>query len=150
MTRSDSSVPVVQARPGERIDAPAWALLIAGATGAAAAVFLAVVPAAVADDQFSYPLTAAGFTVIQVFFFVHHLALAWGLYAVWRRGFGGAGPLVRLAGALSVLAMVRADRRGAAGDRRVDGAVRGAGLGAAAPLRRTSAMRCARSERSPT
>lgn len=106
MTRSDNSVPVVQARPGGRIDAPAWALLIAGATGAAAAVFLVVVPAAVADDQFSYPLTAAGFTVIQVFFFVHHLALAWGLYAVWRRGFGGAGPWVRIAGALSVLAMV--------------------------------------------
>jgi hypothetical protein len=105
MTRSDSSVPTVQARPGGRIDAPAWALLIAGATGAAAAVFLAVVPAAVDDDRFSYPLTVAGFTVIQVFFFVHHLALAWGLYAVWRRGFGGAGAWVSLAGALSVLAM---------------------------------------------
>ncbi len=38
-------------------------------------------------------------------FFVHHLALAWGLHAVWRRGFGGAGTWAWLGGALSVLAM---------------------------------------------
>jgi hypothetical protein len=112
MTRPGKTVQVQakQAQAGQaqarwHVDAPAWALVIAGATGAAAAVFLAVVPAAVDDDRFSYPLTVAGFTVIQVYFFVHHLALAWGLYAVWRRGFGGAGAWVWLAGALSGLAM---------------------------------------------
>lgn len=102
MTRPDKRV---QMQAGRHIDAPAWALVVAGATGAATAVFLAVVPAAVNDDRFSYPLTTAGFAVIQVFFFVHHLALAWGLYAVWQRGYGGAGAWAWLAGALSVIAM---------------------------------------------
>jgi hypothetical protein len=80
-------------------------LVVAGVTGAAAAVYLAFVPPVVPDDQFSYPLSAGGFTAIQVFFFVHHLALAWGLYAVWRRGFAGSGTWAWIGGSLSVLAM---------------------------------------------
>lgn len=87
-------------------DAPAWALVVAGAVGAAGAAYLAFVSPVVADDHFSYPLSADGFAAIQGFFFVHHLVLAWGLYAVWRGGFAGTGRLARTGGWLSVLAMV--------------------------------------------
>lgn len=100
MTRLDSPVTGAPAR-----DLPGWTVVIAGATGAASAVYLAFVPPAVGDDQFSYPLDVGQFAAIQVFFFVHHLALAWGLYAVWRRGFAGTGTLARVGGSLAVVAM---------------------------------------------
>jgi len=86
-------------------DAPAWALMMAGATGVASALYLAFVSPVVTDDRFSYPLSESGFTAIQDFFFVHHLLLAWGLYAVWRRGYAGTGGWALTGGALAVLAM---------------------------------------------
>jgi hypothetical protein len=56
----------------------------AGVLGAASGIFLALYPAQVSEDMFSYPLTAAGFTVIQVWFFVQHLGLLAGIVALPR------------------------------------------------------------------
>ncbi|WP_299932461.1 hypothetical protein [uncultured Nocardioides sp.] len=43
-------------------------------------------PAQVSEDMFSYPLTAGGFTVIQVWFFVQHVGLLAGIAALARAG----------------------------------------------------------------
>ncbi len=56
----------------------------AGILGAASGILLAVYPAQVSEDMFSYPLTAGGFTVIQVWFFVQHLGLLAGIAALAR------------------------------------------------------------------
>lgn len=56
--------------------------LVAGLLGAASGIFLAVYPGQVADDMYSYPLTASGFVVIQVWFFVQHLGLLAGIVAL--------------------------------------------------------------------
>ena len=83
----------------------AWALVAAGVTGAAAAVLLGFIPPAVGTDRFSFPLSSEAFVGIQLFFFLHHLALAWGLFVVWRSGFAGTGLLTRIGGASSVISM---------------------------------------------
>lgn len=75
-----------------------WMLILAALTGAASAGFLACIPPAVGEDLFSYPLTPAAFTGIQVFFFVHHLALVVGLLAVWRGGYAGHGRIAAVGG----------------------------------------------------
>lgn len=82
------------------------ALIAAGLFGPVSAIFLSVVPPAVAEERFSYPLDAGGFTAIQILFFVHHLALAWGLWAVWRSGAAGGGRLATIGGVGSVVSMV--------------------------------------------
>lgn len=61
----------------------------AGVLGAASGVFLAVVPPAVPEGRFSYPLTAAAFVAIQLWFFVQHLGLILGQTALWRTGVAG-------------------------------------------------------------
>jgi hypothetical protein len=81
------------------------ALIVAGVLGAASALFLAYVPSELPEERFSYPLDAGGFIAIQVFFFVHHLALAWGLWAVWRSGAAGHGRFATIGGAGSVVTM---------------------------------------------
>ena len=69
---------------------PVWvnhagaACLAAGILGAASGILLVVYPGQVSEDMFSYPLTAAGFTVIQVWFFVQHLGLLAGIAALAR------------------------------------------------------------------
>lgn len=75
-----------------------WALVVAGVLGAAAAAFLMVVPPAVTEDRFSFPLTASGYVVIQVSFFLHHLLVVWGLWAFWRAGLAGRGVLAAIGG----------------------------------------------------
>jgi hypothetical protein len=82
-----------------------WLLVGAGITGAASAVFLAFLPPLVGNDRFGYPLAPTGFIAIQIFFFVHHLAVVWGLLAVWRSGFAGDGRLARIGGLASVVSM---------------------------------------------
>ena len=49
-------------------------------------------PGQVSEDMFSYPLTAGGFTVVQIWFFVQHLGLLAGIAALARAGDHGAGP----------------------------------------------------------
>jgi len=58
--------------------------MAAGILGAVSGIFLAVYPGQVSEDMFSYPLTAGGFTVIQVWFFVQHLGLVAGIAALAR------------------------------------------------------------------
>jgi len=65
----------------------------AGLLGAASGIFLAVVPSQVDEDVYSYPLDEGPFAAIQVFFFLQHLALVFGLLGVWRPGVLGAGRL---------------------------------------------------------
>lgn len=60
-----------------------------GLVGAAAGVYLAVVPASVPDDRYSYPLSATGHIWMQLFFGIHHLGLVVGLLALWAAGVSG-------------------------------------------------------------
>lgn len=70
-----------------------WVCLVAGLLGAASAIFLIVIAPAVGTDRFSYPLSAGGFTAIQVFFFIQHLGLLAGIYGLWRSGAAGSNRL---------------------------------------------------------
>lgn len=83
-----------------------WAAVVAGLLGAGAAAFLLFVPAVVGVDRFSFPLTATGFAVIQVVFFVHHLLMVWALWAFWRAGLAGRGVLAAIGGITSVVTML--------------------------------------------
>ncbi len=56
--------------------------MAAGILGAVSGIFLAVYPAQVSEDMFSYPLTADGFTIIQIWFFFQHLGLLAGTAAL--------------------------------------------------------------------
>lgn len=56
--------------------------LAAGVLGVAGGAWLALVEPAVGEDAFSYPLTAGGFVVAQLWFTVHHLGLLAGLVAL--------------------------------------------------------------------
>jgi hypothetical protein len=58
--------------------------MAAGILGAVSGVFLALYPGQVSEDRFSYPLTAGGFTVIQIWFFVQHFGLIAGIVALAR------------------------------------------------------------------
>ena len=71
----------------------------------AASVLLSTVSPAVPVDRYSYPMDAEGHTVMQVCFFLHHLLLVWGLWAVWRSGAAGHGRLATVGGIGSVVAM---------------------------------------------
>lgn len=57
-----------------------------GLIGAAAGIYLAVVPASVPNDRYSYPLSATGHIWMQLFFGVHHLGLVVALLALWSSG----------------------------------------------------------------
>ena len=59
-----------------------WAALVTGVLGAAAAVVLIFVPAAVPETVFSYPLTPVGHAVAQTAFGIHHLVAAFALWAL--------------------------------------------------------------------
>jgi hypothetical protein len=77
----------------------------AGTLGAASGIFLAVYPAQVSEDMFSYPLTAGGFTVIQVWFFVQHLGLLAGIAALARAAVMAPGRRGRWGTGLAVSGM---------------------------------------------
>ena len=87
---------------------PAWVgpsglvCLAAGLLGAASGVFLALYPAQVPDDRYSYPFTAAGFAAIQVWFCIHHLGLLAGVAALGPSGALGPGPAGRWGARLAV------------------------------------------------
>ncbi len=72
-----TSVPVWVSRAGA-------VCMAAGILGAASGILLAVYPGQVSEEMFSYPLTAGGFTVVQVWFFVQHLGLLAGIAALAR------------------------------------------------------------------
>ena len=79
--------------------------LASGILGAVSGIFLAVYPAQVAEDMFSYPLTAGGFTVIQIWFFVQHLGLLVGIAALARAAVMAQGRSARGGSGLAVSGM---------------------------------------------
>lgn len=93
-----ASVPVWMSRAG--------ALCVAaGILGAASGIFLAVYPAQVSEDMFSYPLMAGGFTVMQIWFFVQHLGLLAGIAALARASVMARGRGARWGTGLAVAGM---------------------------------------------
>lgn len=74
------------ARTDGAVRAAGWWCLVAGLLGAASGIWLAVVAPQVADDRYSYPLDAGGFTAIQVFFFIQHLGLLAGIVGLGPSG----------------------------------------------------------------
>ena len=79
--------------------------LAAGILGAVSGIFLAVYPAQVSEDMFSYPLTAGGFTVIQIWFFVQHVGLLAGIAALACAGVMAQGRSARWGTGLAVAGM---------------------------------------------
>ena len=79
--------------------------LAAGLLGAVSGIFLAVFPAQVAEEMFSYPLTAGGFTVIQIWFFVQHLGLLAGIAALAHAAVMAPGRSARWGSGLAVAGM---------------------------------------------
>ena len=71
-----------------------WVCLVAGVLGAGSGLFLAMVEPQVPDSRFSYPLTAAGFVAIQLWFCVQHLGLLAGQVALRTSGVAGSGRAV--------------------------------------------------------
>lgn len=90
---------------------PAWVrsagavCLAAGVLGAGSGIFMAVYPGQVSEAMFSYPLTAGGFTVIQVWFFVQHLGLLAGIVALARAEVMAPGRSARWGTGLAVAGM---------------------------------------------
>lgn len=67
--------------------------VVAGLVGALAGVFLALLPAQVPPDRYSYPLATGSFVAIQVLFCLQHLGLIPALLGVRRSGVAGTGAL---------------------------------------------------------
>ena len=72
-----TSVPVWVSRAG-------LVCLAAGILGAVSGILLAFYPGQVSEDMFSYPFTAGGFIVLQIWFFFQHLGLLAGIAALPR------------------------------------------------------------------
>ncbi len=93
------------------IKAPDWVTragatcMASGILGAVSGIVLAVYPAQVSEDMFSYPLTAGGFTLIQIWFFVQHLGLVAGIAALARAEVMTEGRSARRGTGLAVLGM---------------------------------------------
>ena len=79
--------------------------LAAGILGAVSGMFLAVYPAQVSEEMFSYPLTAGGFTVIQIWFFVQHLGLLAGIAGLAHAAVMAQGRSARWGSGLAVSGM---------------------------------------------
>ena len=90
----------------ERVRTGGWVLLAAGLLGVASGLYLAGVDPVVSDDRFSYPLAASGFTWIQIWFVVQHVALVVGLLALWRSGAVGPSRAGRIGHLLAVAGML--------------------------------------------
>ena len=54
-------------------------------------MYLAVVDPQVADNRFSYPLTATAFVAIQLWFVVQHVGLMAGVQGLWTTGWTARG-----------------------------------------------------------
>lgn len=79
----------LDARTHTGITAPTTAstvLVATGILGFASGAVLAVVEPSVSAERFSYPLTADGFTLAQIWFALHHVGLLVGLVGLRRAG----------------------------------------------------------------
>ncbi len=97
-TLPTTAVPVWVSRAGA-------VCVAAGILGAVSGIVLAVYPAQVSEDMFSYPLTAGGFTVIQIWFFVQHVGLLSGIAALARAAVMAQGRSARWGSGLAVSGM---------------------------------------------
>lgn len=100
-------------RTSDRVRTLGLVCLVTGVLGALLGLVLAVWPAQVSDDMWSYPLTPGGFTAIQLFFAVHHLGLIAGLVALGASGVLGSSRLGRVGlwlstGGVAMLALTEA------------------------------------------
>lgn len=77
----------------------------AGLLGAASGLYLTLVDPVVADDIFSYPLSADGFALIQIWFFVQHLPLLAGILALPRKGMWARRGVMVAAAGMALLAV---------------------------------------------
>lgn len=68
---------------------------VGAAAGALSAILLLVYPAQVAPEAFSFPFDATGFTAIQVFFALQHVALMLMFYALLHSRAVGTSRLAR-------------------------------------------------------
>lgn len=95
-----------------------WLCLVVSLLGAASGIYLAFIEPMVDQGQWSYPLGATEFSLIQTFFFLQHLGLVVGLLALrwsgavgssrWGR-YGHYGAVAGMAGlALTELAAITA------------------------------------------
>ena len=82
------------------------AIGFAGAVASAlSAIALLAYPPQVAPEMFSYPFDAAGFTAMQVFFALQHVALVFLLFALLRSRAVGTSRLARWGTWISILGM---------------------------------------------
>jgi hypothetical protein len=89
-----------------RIRTGGWVLLVGALLGAASGLYLAVIDPVVSEDRFSYPLSASGFTWIQLWFGIQHLALVVGLLALWSTGAVGPSRSGRIGHLVAVVGML--------------------------------------------
>lgn len=82
-----------------------WVAIATGLLGVGAGLLLLLLPPSVPPDDFSYPLSHSWFVVVQVAFFVHHVGMAFALWAFWRAGAAGGGPLAAIGGWSAVVAV---------------------------------------------
>lgn len=97
-------------RTAARVRRAGTLCLWAGLTGAASGVALALVPVAVAEGHYSYPLSPGVYVVVQVWFVVQHLGLLAGVAGVVWSGVAGSrrlGPGAAFAG-LALLTVTEA------------------------------------------
>ena len=91
------------ADPRSRAGGSVWSLgrwcLWAGLLGAASGLALIAAPAAVAEDRFSYPMSAAAFVAVQCWFAVQHLGLWAGIVGLGRSAAQAPPAAIRLAAA---------------------------------------------------
>lgn len=82
--------------------------LWAGVLGAASGIYLAIVPPSVGPERYSYPLGAAGFEAIQLWFGIQHVGLILGLLALLTCGALGTARYGRIGlyGALAGLVVL--------------------------------------------
>ena len=105
MTRSIAAR--LSARPAAaRVPAAATVCVLAGLLGFASGAWLALVEPAVREERFSFPLTAGDFTMVQVWFAVHHLGLLAGLLALSWAGVLPSTAAARRGWKLAVAGMV--------------------------------------------
>lgn len=75
--------------------APGTVTIVAGILGAASAIAIIVWPPEVSDNRFSYPFGTTTYSLAQSWFFLQHLGLLAGMYALTRLAWASATRLTR-------------------------------------------------------
>jgi hypothetical protein len=121
MTTAEKVVHGTPATPARGTVTAGWVCLAAGLLGAASGILLVVVEPQVPQNRYSYPLSAAAFVTIQVWFCLQHLGLLAGQVGLRASGAAGSGrsaswgPGIGIAG-MALLTVTEAVAIGAAQD----------------------------------